>query len=405
MAAEPTKEHVDVADTEPVASSTDNEEKTKKKKKKGVFSMIWNSLFRSKKDDFEKRLQHISKEEAAVIARINKRSQIGRRMTRHLIVLSVLFEVIAVGYAIMTTRSLDLNWKMRALRVLPMFLLPGLSFITYSAIGSFTRMCERKDQKTLEKLRAERQAKIEELKEKTNYYITQQLIQRYDPDPAAKAAAATVLASKLGTDTGLKVYVGEDTKHNVPTGKSNDVEVVQSTGLRNRKQARSSSPESAVIDHPGAEMRQQAQLEGSDMMQNQQTVVEHYNPTGSSTQDGGWIARIAALLVGEDPTQSYALICGNCHMHNGLARKEDFPYITYYCPHCHALNRPKQLDDRVSGTSTPNLGSTTSLADVDSVKQVGGSTPDKIPASASGSPVAAPVETEGDNIVSSVSNS
>ena len=39
------------------------------------------------------------------------------------------------------------------------------------------RAGERKDQKTLEKLRAERQAKIEELKEKTNYYIPQQLIQ------------------------------------------------------------------------------------------------------------------------------------------------------------------------------------------------------------------------------------
>ncbi|KAH0689018.1 hypothetical protein KY289_016376 [Solanum tuberosum] len=97
MAAEPTKEHVDVADTEPEASSTDNEEKIKKKKKKGVFSMIWNSLFRSKKDDFEKRLQHISKDEAAVIARINKRSQNWKRVTRHLIVLSVLFEVMHPG--------------------------------------------------------------------------------------------------------------------------------------------------------------------------------------------------------------------------------------------------------------------------------------------------------------------
>lgn len=93
MAAAPTKEHVDVADTEPVTSSTDNEEKTKEKKKKGFFSRIWHSLFRSRKDDFEKRLQHISKEEAAVIARINKRSQNWRRMTRHLIILSVLFEV------------------------------------------------------------------------------------------------------------------------------------------------------------------------------------------------------------------------------------------------------------------------------------------------------------------------
>lgn len=88
---------------------------------------------------------------------------------------------------------------------------------------------EQRDQKTLERLRAERQAKIDELKEKTNYYITQQLIQRYDPDPASKAAAATVHASKLGADTGLKVYLGDESKLNAPAGMSNDVEFVQST--------------------------------------------------------------------------------------------------------------------------------------------------------------------------------
>ena len=26
----------------------------------------------------------------------------------------------------------------------------------------------------------------------------------------------------------------------------------------------------------------------------------------------------------------------------GLARKEDFPHVTYYCPHCHALNMSNQ---------------------------------------------------------------
>ena len=39
----------------------------------------------------------------------------------------------------------------------------------------------------------------------------------------------------------------------------------------------------------------------------------------------------------------------------GLARKEDFPYITYYCPHCRSLNQPKQLEERVSVSSSPDL--------------------------------------------------
>ena len=75
-------------------------------------------------------------------------------------------------------------------------------------------------------------------------------MQRYDPDPAAKAAAATVLASKLGSDSGLKVYVGDESQLNVSLGKSNDVEVVQSSGMQNRKQqTRSSNPGSPALHH------------------------------------------------------------------------------------------------------------------------------------------------------------
>ncbi|RZC87853.1 hypothetical protein C5167_028307 [Papaver somniferum] len=325
------------------------ETKTTKKQRKGIFSRIWNGLFGSRKDDFEKRLQNISKEEATVMARMKRRTQSWRRMARNLIVFSVLLEAVAVAYAIMTTRTLDLEWKTRAIRVLPMFLLPGLTAVIYTTLGSFSRMCERKDKKTLERLREERQAKIDELKERTNYYITQQLIQRYDPDPAAKAAAASVLASKLGADSGLKVFLGDESKVDPASGKSRDVELAQSKGLRNR-QNRSNSTGTLALNQSLEEVPDNVGPTGSEPATHNQVVVDHH--PNSTIQDGGWVARIAALLVGEDPTQSYALICGNCHMHNGLARKEDFSYITYYCPHCHALNKSKQLEE--SGASAAN---------------------------------------------------
>lgn len=41
-------------------------------------------------------------------------------------------------------------------------------------------------------------------------------------------------------------------------------------------------------------------------------------------------------------------------LYSGLARKEDFPFITYYCPHCHALNKPKQSGGELSGSVSPN---------------------------------------------------
>ncbi|XP_057981427.1 uncharacterized protein At2g24330-like isoform X1 [Malania oleifera] len=316
MANETSKDQAKESSAAPYSENKDTV--NAKGKWRGIISRIWNGLFRIHSDDFEKRLQHISKEEASVLARKRKRSQSWRRMARHIIIFSVIFEVIAVGYAIMTTRSTDLDWKMRASRVLPMFLLPGLSAAAYSALMSFVQMCDRKDQKTLERLRAERQAKIDELKEKTNYYITQQLIQRYDTDPTAKAAAATVLASKLGADSGLTVRVGDEPNQNMPKGKSNDVEFVESSGLRNRKhlQTKSSSPGSRVLQHSNEEMPINEGAGVPGVLENREPVVEHHDQ-GSSANDGGWFARIAALLVGEDPTQSYALVCGNCHMHNG----------------------------------------------------------------------------------------
>ncbi|KAL0315593.1 UNVERIFIED_CONTAM: hypothetical protein Sradi_5437500 [Sesamum radiatum] len=337
-------------------------------KKKGVLSGLWSALFGAHGDDFEKRLQHISKEEAVILARITRRSRKYRKRTRHLITFSVIFEVIAVGYAIITTRLIDLNWKMRASRVSPMFLLPALSYITYSVLRSFSKMCDQKDHKTLEKLQAERQAKINELKERTNYYTTQQLIQARWP-ASSQAAAARVLASKLGADSGLKLYVADDSNLSDLTGKSNDVQVARTTGLRQRRasHSRTNSIESESILYAEEEMLNNVGDEDASVSQQHPLVIEHQPQTGLSSNNGGWIARLAALLVGEDPTQSYALICRNCHMHNGLARKEDFPYITYYCPHCNALNGLNQPEDRIFASNSSTMTSLQTLEGAEGV--------------------------------------
>lgn len=331
----------------------------KSQSQKSILTRIWNGVFRSKNEDFEKRLEHLSKEEASVHARAKRRSETWRKLARALIIYPVIFEVVAIVIAIMSTKTPDLTWQMRALRVLPVFALPGFSALLYSTCSGYFRMCERKDQKTLDRLRAERRAKIDELKERTNYYMTQQLIQRYDLDPAAKAAAASVLASKLGAESGLNFTLQDDAGIIQNQAKSHDVEVVQSAGLRNRKPShgRSISAGSISTEQLAEEQNASAVLVNSqDGARQQGYVVEHHQR--GSAGDGGWISRLAAMLVGEDPSQCYALICGNCHMHNGLARKEDFPYITYYCPHCNALNGSRQagVGDMVAGSGSSSLG-------------------------------------------------
>ncbi|KAI5012893.1 hypothetical protein ZWY2020_025159 [Hordeum vulgare] len=100
---------------------------------------MWRGIFGGR-EDYEKRLQYLSKEEAVVHARMRRRTQFSRRIVRNIIVLSVVAEAVAVGYAIMMTRDEDLTWQMRAIRVLPMFVLSAISSVVYSAVVNFTRM-------------------------------------------------------------------------------------------------------------------------------------------------------------------------------------------------------------------------------------------------------------------------
>lgn len=166
----------------------------------------------------------------------------------------------------------------------------------------------------------------------TNIDFAYVLRQKYDLDPAAKAAAASVLASKLGAESGLKIALQaadllekEQTGKVSSSGKSNDMEVADSSGIRKRRNPSSQGdPRSSMaLSNLQGQGRQPDRM---DMVLRDNTgdrdidaweherEVEHHR---ARPNEGGWIARFAAMLVGEDPSQCYALICGKCHMHNG----------------------------------------------------------------------------------------
>lgn len=63
-----------------------------KKQRKGILSRIWGGIFKGS-EDYEKRLQHLSKEEASVHARLKRRAQRWRNTVRNIIVFSVVLEV------------------------------------------------------------------------------------------------------------------------------------------------------------------------------------------------------------------------------------------------------------------------------------------------------------------------
>ncbi|KAE8808007.1 Superkiller viralicidic activity 2-like protein 2 [Hordeum vulgare] len=78
---------------EPVeAKGKGKEEGEKNKAGGGVLGRMWRGVF-GDREDYEKHLQYLSKEEVAVHARMRRRTEFSRRTVRNIIVLSVVAEV------------------------------------------------------------------------------------------------------------------------------------------------------------------------------------------------------------------------------------------------------------------------------------------------------------------------
>ncbi len=55
-------------------------------------------------------------------------------------------------------------------------------------------------------------------------------------------------------------------------------------------------------------------------------------------RDRGYMDRVVEYLVGDGPSNRYALICKQCQSHNGMALKEEFEFVSYRCCYCHYWN-------------------------------------------------------------------
>lgn len=55
-------------------------------------------------------------------------------------------------------------------------------------------------------------------------------------------------------------------------------------------------------------------------------------------RERGYMDKVVEYLVGDGPSNRYALICKQCQSHNGMALKEEFEYIAYRCCYCFYWN-------------------------------------------------------------------
>ncbi|KAF8888145.1 hypothetical protein CPB84DRAFT_1786333 [Gymnopilus junonius] len=180
------------------------------------------------------------------------------------------------------------------------------------------------EEKHLKELMKKRRDKVEEIKKKTNYYTTRDLLQKYDeavPPPA-------LLRQRIPPGQALPSTPGRM----APPANGN-------------AQPQTPAPSAALQAHlsPG-------------------TPAYPIAPPRRQ-----WYDKLADALLGEDdpsiasPGSRYALICEKCFNHNGLVKESMWEETQYVCPKCGHFNASvKSKRERALRSATPSTSTASS---------------------------------------------
>ncbi|KAL7416297.1 hypothetical protein BDY24DRAFT_379153 [Mrakia frigida] len=235
----------------------------------------------------------------------------------------------------------------------------GIMFIRRIVKMWYTRQ-ETHEEKQLRDLRIKQRTTIEDIKKKTNYYTTKNLLERYDDGPGAGKGPQQQQPVPANPQEPSSLRrrafpVPPDVRQRAISTPSSPA---GSPSPAPRNQSNPSSPLApgplggGTPHPPGSMVQQQQQQNPSTPFNNPQQQQFPSSPFAPqpiappTPPVKQWYDRLADAVLGEDPSTSraggnfskFALVCEKCFAWNGLVEEKQWSEMQYICPKCSHFN-------------------------------------------------------------------
>ncbi|KZT04546.1 uncharacterized protein LAESUDRAFT_728038 [Laetiporus sulphureus 93-53] len=202
----------------------------------------------------------------------------------------------------------------RTAKGVPVFLGPILILFTRRIVQIWYTRIGDKEEKALVTLRKQQRDKIEEIKNKTNYYSTRNLLERYD-DGSSIGGASSPIRPRMP-------------QQRIPPSPQREPQVRKPNPPVSSQLQQHLSP---LPQYPLPPLRKQ------------------------------WFDKLADAILGDDDgsvstaASRYALICQKCFAHNGLVKESQWEDTQYVCPKCGYFNSsPRSIRQARSLSKSPD---------------------------------------------------
>lgn len=242
-----------------------------------------------------------------------------RRIVGSLIIYSILIYISSA--VVLYFYFMPKLWRDRFFYCLPMILFPLLVWLLKRFLHWFyVKRIQRNDEE-LERLKEKKNQLLEDVKENYPYKKAKEILERFAaPIPPEHSPSSTKPSESQSRE-----------------------------GLRHRS-AGSQLPPSPMTTAGTASQRVEATPSGP------QGSPAHFPPMRPPPgpplprpilpRDRSVLDRLIEYFIGDGPQNRFALICAECHSHNGMALREEFEYIGFRCCYCHHMNEARKKRPR-----------------------------------------------------------
>ncbi|KAK4884161.1 hypothetical protein RN001_000432 [Aquatica leii] len=236
------------------------------------------------------------------------------------------FVIISVGFYLVTAALFyfyyfPANFYDQLFYVIPLILAPVIILLVKRVLTWYYQRKISRKQNKLVTLRNEKKEILEKVMETETYKVAKTILDKFAP-PEQNNRRITEVAtpmqpiSQVPINTGLRQRAISPNQQSVLRTPVRPVPVDRPTTAI-VKSAVGNVPSRSVPPPPGSQLPM---------------------PRAVLPRERSIFDRMVDYLVGDGPSNRYALICKNCYSHNGMAFRDEVEYFSFRCCYCHTFN-------------------------------------------------------------------
>ncbi|XP_034947338.1 endoplasmic reticulum junction formation protein lunapark-A isoform X1 [Chelonus insularis] len=258
--------------------------------------------------------------------------------------------------------------------IIPLLIFPLLIVFTKKMVTWYYKRKISRNQEKLVEMQKEKKKILDEVTETETYKKAKEILLKFAPDQLRMSPLTPQPVSKISMSTATN-----------PRAPSTPQTAIQSTPNNNELRKRTLTNVNPVLNasigrpvnsgrvplgfaSPANTPQQIPYYQPTDRLQNASLMHPRSPlPRPILPQQRSYLDRLVEYLVGDGPSNRYALICHQCDSHNGMALKEEFEYFGFRCCYCNYWNparkqkpsAPKLEMDLTSSHSSENQSKST----------------------------------------------